>query len=129
MVSLLRHHSSRATWLPTITWMKVKISLPKLVVAIADFVAEDKNQLSFNEGDELLVLNKNSSIWWWAELDEKFGYVPVSYVVPVSEYLSRHVQNHDWQDEEYFGAYGKVKIHLEMLSDHSRTLAYRNAIF
>lgn len=101
---------------------------PKLVVAMADFVAEDNTQLSFNEGDEMTILSESSSVWWWAELDEICGYVPVSYVVPVSEYLSRHTQNHDWQDEEYFGAYGKVKIHLEMLSDHPRTLAYRNAI-
>ena len=101
---------------------------PELVVAIADFVAGDNTQLSFNEGDELLILSEESSDWWWAELDEVRGYVPVSYIVPVAEYVSHHTRNHEWQDEEYFGDYGKVKIHLEMLNDHSRTLAYRNAI-
>lgn len=33
-----------------------------------------------------------------------------------------------WQDGEYFSSYDALKLHLEMLSDRPRTLAYRNAI-
>ncbi|KAF3843031.1 hypothetical protein F7725_001880 [Dissostichus mawsoni] len=33
-----------------------------------------------------------------------------------------------WQDEEYFGSYGTLRLHLEMLSDRRRTEAYRQVI-
>ncbi|KAJ7373363.1 protein-arginine omega-N asymmetric methyltransferase [Desmophyllum pertusum] len=36
---------------------------PRTVVAISDFVAGDETQLSFNEGDELVILSEESSDW------------------------------------------------------------------
>ena len=101
---------------------------PKTVVAIADFFASDDTQLSFSEGDELVILNENSIDWWWGELDGSLGYVPVSYVTSEADYAKHFTSNHEWQDDEYFGDYGKLKLHLEMLGDQPRTLAYRKAI-
>ena len=101
---------------------------PKTVVAISDFVAGDETQLGFTEGDELVILSEASTDWWWGELDGLCGYIPVSYVVTEADYVSHYVENHEWQDEEYFGSYGKLKLHLEMLNDQARTLAYRKAI-
>jgi len=105
-----------------------KTQCPKTVIAIADFVAGDETQLSFIEGEELVILNEQSSDWWWGELHGLCGYIPVSYVVTEGDYARHYTNNHDWQDDEYFGDYGKLKLHLEMLSDQSRTLAYRKAI-
>ena len=100
----------------------------KTVVAIADFFARDETQLSFSEGDELVILSEESTDWWWGELDGTRGYVPVSYVATEADYARHYTNHHDWQDEEYFGDYGKLKLHLEMLGDQPRTLAYRKAI-
>ena len=101
---------------------------PKIVFAISDFAAEDETQLTFSEGDELVILSEASNDWWWGELDGLCGYIPASYVVSETDYASHHIENHEWQDEEYFGDYGKLKLHLEMLNDKPRTLAYRKAI-
>ena len=101
---------------------------PKIVFAISDFTAGDDTQLTFSEGDELVILSEASKDWWWGELDGLCGYIPASYVVSETDYASHHIENHEWQDEEYFGDYGKLKLHLEMLNDKSRTLAYRKAI-
>ncbi|XP_058643405.1 protein arginine N-methyltransferase 2 isoform X4 [Onychostoma macrolepis] len=92
-------------------------------VGLADFVAEGDEQLSFSVGDKLKVYDRSSDIWWWAELQGHFGYVPSSYL---------HQRDEDekdaWQDEEYFGNYGTLRLHLEMLSDKPRTEAYRQVI-
>ena len=94
------------------------------VVAIADYRTQDPTQLSFSEGDQLVIISKESASWWWGELDGSCGYIPVTYIVNDAEYVNQR----EWQDDEYFDAYSKLKIHLEMLNDRSRTLAYRNAI-
>ena len=101
---------------------------PKIVFAKADFAAGDETQLTFGEGDELEIISEASSDWWWGELDGLCGYILASYVVSETDYASHHKENHEWQDEEYFDDYGKLKLHLEMLNDKSRTLAYRKAI-
>lgn len=72
----------------------------------------------------MIILSESFSVWWWVELDEICGYVLVFYVVFVFEYLFWYIQNYDWQDEEYFGVYGKVKIYFEMLSDYLRIFVY-----
>ncbi|XP_062389653.1 protein arginine N-methyltransferase 2 [Sardina pilchardus] len=47
-----------------------------------------------------------------------------------SSYLQRQEPDQDdfWQDEEYFGSYGTLRLHLEMLSDKPRTETYRQVI-
>lgn len=104
-------------------------------------------QLNFKCGDRLLVHAEISSDWWWAECHGIVGYAPAGY-------LGQDTPPTDpWQDEEYFGNYGTLvrnfkasqtnnlrvtradsdfvvlqKLHLEMLSDKSRTEAYRSVI-
>ena len=106
----------------------IKNQSSKIVVAIAEFVAGDETQLSFSEGDELVILSEESADWWWGELNGLCGYIPISYVVTETDYARHYTHKHEWQDEEYFGDYGTLKLHLEMLGDQPRTLAYRKAI-
>jgi hypothetical protein len=54
-------------------------------------------------GDELKVVDKTSEHWWWMENAEGLlGYVPVNHLTAQS------MQQFFWQDEEYFGSYGKL---------------------
>ncbi|WAR10056.1 ANM2-like protein [Mya arenaria] len=76
--------------------------------------------LALNKGQAVRVLKKSNENWWWANVDGREGYVPVSYLNK-----GKQVQ---WQDEEYFGNYGNLKLHQEMLADKQRTEAYLNAI-
>ena len=48
--------------------------------AIYDYTAANDNELSFNEGDQLIILQKDDSGWWFASLDGKEGFVPANYV-------------------------------------------------
>ncbi|XP_041940506.1 protein arginine N-methyltransferase 2 isoform X2 [Alosa sapidissima] len=77
-------------------------------VGMANFSANGNNQLSFSLGDRLLVHEKNSSDWWWAELGGRFGYVPSSYLQ-----LQESDQDDSWQDEEYFESYGTLVYAVE----------------
>ncbi|XP_032384978.1 protein arginine N-methyltransferase 2 [Etheostoma spectabile] len=101
-------------------------------VALSNFSGSSSDQLCFNSGDRLLVHAKPSSEWWWAELYGVRGYVPASYLrqdAAAEEEEDNHTSLEDqWQDEEYFGSYGTLRLHLEMLSDKSRTEAYRKVI-
>ncbi|TRY91902.1 hypothetical protein DNTS_024114 [Danionella cerebrum] len=93
-------------------------------IGLADFVAEGGEQLSFSVGDKLLVHDKSSEVWWWAEFQGHFGYVPSSYLNQTPEDLEEDA----WQDDEYFENYGTLRLHLEMLADKARTETYRQVI-
>lgn len=50
-----------------------------VVWAVYDYEAHNPDELSFREGDRLVVLRKgdeNEREWWWSRLDDKEGYVP-----------------------------------------------------
>ncbi|XP_068959184.1 protein arginine N-methyltransferase 2 isoform X2 [Petaurus breviceps papuanus] len=98
---------------------------PKEVVAIADYAAADETQFSFCRGEKLLMLRRVTAEWWWGEQEGRCGYIPASYVRESSEDLE---PEDTWQDGEYFGSYGTLKLHLEMLSDQPRTAAYPQVI-
>ncbi|XP_058510776.1 protein arginine N-methyltransferase 2 isoform X2 [Solea solea] len=105
---------------------------PEECIALSDFTGSGSDQLAFTSEDKLLVHAKPSSDWWWAELHGVIGYVPASYLRPVGAAKERDEETcleDPWQDEEYFASYGTLRLHLEMLSDKSRTEAYRQVIF
>ena len=48
--------------------------------AIADYTKFDDSEMSFNAGEEMLVLEKGDSGWWLVELDGLEGWVPATYL-------------------------------------------------
>ncbi|XP_043855736.1 protein arginine N-methyltransferase 2 isoform X2 [Dromiciops gliroides] len=98
---------------------------PEEFVAIADYAAADETQLSFCRGEKLLVLRRVTATWWWGDREGCCGYIPASYV---RESLEDLEPEDTWQDEEYFGSYSTLKLHLEMLSDQPRTAVYHQVI-
>ena len=62
-------------------------------------------QLSFDVGDEILVLQKSNTDWWWAELNGCCGYIPANHVVSQLDSVAQSIL---WQDTEYYDSYGKL---------------------
>ncbi|XP_046543789.1 LOW QUALITY PROTEIN: protein arginine N-methyltransferase 2-like [Haliotis rubra] len=93
-----------------------------LVYALSSFKGLGRDQLSFTTGDKICILTKTNDDWWWGEKDGCQGYVPVNHLTYTS------TQEIFWQDQEYFGNYGNLKLHHEMLSDRPRNLCYQKAI-
>lgn len=59
-----------------------------LFVALYDYSARTADDLSFNTGDKLEVLNKDAGQWWFAKAvngisANRKGYIPANYVAPV----------------------------------------------
>ena len=50
-----------------------------IVYAVYDYMAHNNDELSFKEGDRLIILRKGDEMereWWWSRLQDKEGYVP-----------------------------------------------------
>ncbi|NP_001181877.1 protein arginine N-methyltransferase 2 [Xenopus laevis] len=97
-------------------------------VVICDYVATDNTQLSLCSGDKVLLLNAVSQDWWWVNHNGTCGYVPASHLHDALNEQEDTEVNDPWQDEEYYGSYKTLKLHLEMLSDVPRTMTYQNVI-
>eukprot|EP01117_Protostelium_nocturnum_P006594 TRINITY_DN2374_c0_g1_i2.p1 TRINITY_DN2374_c0_g1~~TRINITY_DN2374_c0_g1_i2.p1 ORF type:complete len:481 (-),score=214.23 TRINITY_DN2374_c0_g1_i2:235-1677(-) len=48
-----------------------------------DYTATADTELSFSEGDILLITNQDDDSWWYAELNGNAGFVPNNYVEPI----------------------------------------------
>ena len=61
------------------------------VFAVYDYEAQNSDELSFQTGDELVVLRKGDDYereWWWSRLSDHEGYVPrnllgVTFYTPI----------------------------------------------
>ena len=62
-------------------------------------------QIDLSEGDEVMVLERVSSEWWWVEVGGAFGYVPSNHLSEKSP--SEEVED-QWQDDEYFSSYSSL---------------------
>ncbi|KAL4834266.1 hypothetical protein H8958_022455 [Nasalis larvatus] len=98
---------------------------PEEFVAIADYAATDETQLSFLRGEKILILRQTTADWWWGERAGCCGYIPANHV---GKQVDEYDPEDTWQDEEYFGSYGTLKLHLEMLADQPRTTKYHSVI-
>jgi apoptosis-stimulating of p53 protein 1 len=50
-----------------------------VVYSVFDYEAHNTDELSFKEGDKLVVLRKGDEWereWWWARLNDTEGYIP-----------------------------------------------------
>eukprot|EP01094_Clydonella_sp_ATCC50884_P012269 TRINITY_DN2226_c0_g1_i1.p1 TRINITY_DN2226_c0_g1~~TRINITY_DN2226_c0_g1_i1.p1 ORF type:complete len:512 (-),score=199.42 TRINITY_DN2226_c0_g1_i1:156-1691(-) len=53
--------------------------------ALYDYEATNDTELSFNEGDVLVITERDESGWWFAELRGEAGFVPENYVSIIGE--------------------------------------------
>jgi len=58
-------------------------SQPFKVRGVYDYVATCDTELSFKEGDILMISEKDESGWWYAQMGNKAGFVPNNYVEPI----------------------------------------------
>jgi len=50
------------------------------VIALYDYDATEDNELTFKEGDKILLYEKHESGWWTGEHNGKPGLFPMNYV-------------------------------------------------
>lgn len=64
-----------------------------LYVALYDYKAATTNELSFNAGDQLQILDFTTESWWRARVfitrGKSEGYIPANYVAPVASIESK----------------------------------------
>ncbi|KAM4024635.1 protein arginine N-methyltransferase 2 [Anomaloglossus baeobatrachus] len=96
-------------------------------IVMCDFAAAEDTQLSLSQGDKVSLLSAVTAEWWWVEHKGQCGYVPATHLRGVHDEEDSDIDD-PWQDEEYYGSYRTLKLHLEMLSDQPRTETYRNVI-
>ncbi|XP_077128516.1 protein arginine N-methyltransferase 2 isoform X2 [Ranitomeya variabilis] len=96
-------------------------------IVMCDFAAAEDTQLSLSQGDKVSLLDAVTAEWWWVAHNGRCGYVPATHLRAVHDEEDSDIDD-PWQDEEYYGSYKTLKLHLEMLSDQPRTETYRNVI-
>jgi serine/threonine protein kinase len=77
-----RRHRPRPQSFPHPISKNSETEVMPLYVAKYDYEASTENELSFQSGSLLYVLDDSNELWWWAklEIEDKEGYIPVSYV-------------------------------------------------
>jgi len=82
-------------------------------VALYDYEARTKEDLSFEKGEQLFILNSTEGDWWEARsvASQKTGYIPSNYVAPTDS-----VQCEEW----FFGKIGRKDSERYLLSPHNR---------
>ena len=53
-----------------------------MVQAMFSFTAQDHDELSFNAGDWITVLDKSNENWWKGKVHNAIGIFPANYVSP-----------------------------------------------
>ncbi|KAM4699569.1 tyrosine-protein kinase Fgr isoform 1-T2 [Discoglossus pictus] len=80
-----------------------------LFIALFDYDARTEDDLTFNKGEKLHIINSSEGDWWEARSlsTGKTGYVPSNYVAPANS-----IQAEEW----YFGKIGRKDAERELLS-------------
>ncbi|TDH15683.1 hypothetical protein EPR50_G00011910 [Perca flavescens] len=68
---------------PTPAPRQHKVSSKLQVRALYSFHAEEKDELQFNAGDVIKVLERSDQAWWKGQLRGKTGLFPSSYTQPI----------------------------------------------
>lgn len=82
-----------------------RIPSKKKYVAVASFVAEESGEVSLEDREEVEVLQKEASGWWYVKNDFREGWVPSAYLEPAQPSRStspetlNQPQNIDSQDQ------------------------------
>lgn len=94
--------------------------LSRCFVALFDYKARTEEDLSFNEGDKLEVLNSSTGEWWLARAlketsGKKEGYIPANYVAPIES-----IESAPW----FFGGIKRADAEKVLLSPGNETGAF-----
>ncbi|XP_062871906.1 protein-tyrosine kinase 6b [Trichomycterus rosablanca] len=89
-------------------------------VALWAFEARDNAELSFEEGDRFLILQRNGQ-WWTAEKLNKTGQVIDTGIVPYN-YIERadSISSQPW----FFGKMNRIECLSQLLADQNRDGAF-----
>ncbi len=84
------------------------------VEAIYDYDAKDTEELSFQKGDRLAIVDKPQSNWWMAKNEYRAGLIPANYVHEVEETV-RHEGNEERVMTEILSQRTNIKHFLNLV--------------
>ncbi|KAJ3427049.1 sh3 and f-bar domain-containing protein [Anaeramoeba flamelloides] len=61
--------------------------------ALYSYEKNEEGEISFNEGDYLIILEKDESGWWQAQLGDKIGIIPSTYLAIGNETQEEEEEN------------------------------------
>jgi len=73
----------------------------KRFVAIYDFSSDDPQELSFSEGDEILISQQDGE-WWWGDKDGRQGYVPANHLEEIGVTADEEMPDAPVEDETHY---------------------------
>ncbi|CAD5113877.1 DgyrCDS3040 [Dimorphilus gyrociliatus] len=71
------------------------------VIALYDYKAQRSDEISFQKGDSIAVIYKDTDNWWMGEIDGAQGFFPVNYVATPEEFEKFSKNDEEFDDEEY----------------------------
>ena len=95
--------------------------MSKVVVADYDYEGEDESQLTFKEGDRIVVLEEDETGWWTGRLEKNGneGYFPATYIKPIDEDTEIHYHDDDEYEEVAIADGGDDEnTHLQVNGDN-----------
>lgn len=98
----------------------------KKVRAMYDLNTSEKDELSFNKGDIIIVLEQVYRDWWRGSLRGNIGIFPLNYVTPIMEPTEEELQMEKQKEDIVFQQYNKVNRLHSTLKSSSQTMNGRD---
>lgn len=98
----------------------------KKVRAMYDLNTSEKDELSFNKGDIIIVLEQVYRDWWRGSLRGNIGIFPLNYVTPIMEPTEQELQMEKQKEDIVFQQYDKVNRLHTTLKNSSQTMNGRD---
>lgn len=97
-----------------------RLGLPFVAIADHYYVADNEDELSFEDGDEIMILREEEPGWVHGEFDSQKGLVPLTHIVmPKNPRISRVVDPHTKVDQTL----DNVRAMVDRVLQHSGSQA------
>lgn len=88
---------------------------PQRVKALYDFEPQEANELGFNKGDVITVLESIHKDWWRGELSGEIGIFPVNYIEVLPNLTPSQISSEAQFEAQLFDSAGDVDRLLRLL--------------
>ncbi|XP_076372509.1 dynamin associated protein 160 isoform X6 [Tachypleus tridentatus] len=94
----------------------INLQSPEKVVALYPFTQQHEDELTFQKGQVIIVINKDDPSWWRGEMNGKIGLFPSNYVEPITKPSSVTPTPGQWG--------GDWQVFMSLSSDEKKRQGY-----